>query len=234
MGVKKGEVFIETSIAGNTHPVTKLKRNTGSEIEVLWPSESGKILNHKDIEKITPKNGECNQSPFRASELSAGWYSCNGDLYDLTSPQGLALNSLSANYKNDWGIKISNGKINMPNIRQADGRTAILRPVNGTSRLPGSVEGDAMRRLQGDFYARGIMQADGKRSSVGTVWGKGASLFSNVTRSTDEQAIMLNTVSDYKYEVVDRVMFDTQNTVPSSDEFRMLNMGVTLTMYLGV
>ena len=234
LGVKKGAVFIETSIAGNTHPVTKLKRSTGSEIEVLWPSESGKILIHKDIEKITPKIGEFNQSPFRASELSAGWYSCNGDLYDLTSPQGQALNSLSANYKIDWGIKVSNGKINMPTPRQTDGKTAILRPVNGTARLPGSVEGDAMRRLQGDFYARGVMQADGKRSSVGAAWGKNASLFSNASRSTDEQAIMLNTIADYKYEVVDRVMFDTQNAVPSSDEFRMLNMGVTLTMYLGV
>ncbi|OBU12999.1 hypothetical protein AYY18_14145 [Morganella psychrotolerans] len=234
LGVKKGTVFIETSIAGNTHPVTKLKRNTGSEIEVLWPSESGKILIHKDIEKITPKVGEFNQSPFRASELSSGWYSCNGDLYDLTSPQGQALNSLSANYKIDWGIKVSNGKINMPTPRQTDGKTAILRPVNGTARLPGSVEGDAMRRLQGDFYARGVMQADGKRSSVGAAWGKNASLFSNASRSTDEQAIMLNTIADYKYEVVDRVMFDTQNAVPSSDEFRMLNMGVTLTMYLGV
>lgn len=234
LGVKKGTVFIETSISGNTHPVTKLKRNTGSEIEVLWPSESGKILVHKDIEKITPKVGEFNQSSFRASELSPGWYSCNGDLYELTSPQGQALNSLSANYKTDWGIKVSNGKINMPTTRQTDGKTAILRPVNGTARLPGSVEGDAMRRLHGDFYARGIMQADGKRSSVGTAWGKSASLFSNASRSTDEQAIMLNTIADYKYEVVDRVMFDTQNAVPSSDEFRMLNMGVTLTMYLGV
>ncbi len=85
--------------------------------------------------------GDIELKPFRPAELPAGWYFCNGDFYELASPQGQALNALSAQYKTDWGIAISGQYISIPSLFHSDGRGLFLRASNA----PGGVVNDQFR-----------------------------------------------------------------------------------------
>lgn len=92
--------------------------------------------------------GDIRLLPFRASDLAThcpGWYFCDGHNYALTSPVGLKLDALPANFKSDWGIEVSGNTINLPNLFHSDGRGYFLRPVNGTVRQTGSVQLDAFQ-----------------------------------------------------------------------------------------
>ncbi|HCU0243621.1 TPA: hypothetical protein OUE28_002592, partial [Morganella morganii] len=151
--------------------------------------------------------------PHRATQLPPKWYSTNGDRFSVSSPQGQALKSLPAELKSDWGIAESGGTINVPNIKQPDGRTPFLRPVNGTVRRVGSVESDTLQNITGSF----------------TIWGgyRESGAFAKEERLASSLADGA-LVGDY------RGSFDASRVARTSDETRPLSIGITLAIYLGV
>lgn len=160
------------------------------------------------------KAGSFELMPFRAGELPAGWYSANGDLFELTSPQGVVLNGLSPSYKTDWNITVTGGKINIPNIRQPDGRTPFLRPINGTNRQVGNVDGDKIRNISGRIRSWG---SDANNGGAFT------------TVSTGTEALGGGT---FAASII--VGFSSDQVVPTGPENKPLDIGVTLAIYLGV
>ena len=183
------------------------------------------------IEQITTANihefvpiGEFRLMPFRAGELPFGWYFRNGDNYFLSSPQGQALNRLSDNYKRDHQITIKNinGQyyINVPSAFAPDGRGFFERPANGTTRQIGSWEDDAIREIWGHFDT-GVVDnhvgyAKGAFAGAYAINPKGGAF--QPTRDLDA----------WGYE------FFASRVVPTANENRPLNIGLTPAIYLGV
>lgn len=157
--------------------------------------------------------------PHRATQLPPKWYSTNGDRFSVSSPQGLVLKSLPAELKSDWGITESGGMINVPNIKQSDGRTPFLRPVNGTERQVGSVDGDKMRRMQGEY-------ANSSWRDPGGGWGGASGVF-GVRYATGTSGTAGSNQGT-------TLVFDSEKVVPTGAEFKPLDIGVTLAIYLGV
>ncbi|MEX6095055.1 hypothetical protein [Morganella morganii] len=168
--------------------------------------------------------------PHRAIRLPPKWYSVNGDRFSVTSPQGKVLKGLSAEFKSDWGITESSGMINVPNIKQSDGRTAMLKPINGTSRQVGSVEQDMQRRLTGTFFSRPIYNAKG---ALGAVY-KADGTFRTSQAAGDASTSPLMTNAATPEDISDTITFDSGRQVPTGSENTVLNVGVTLAIYLGV
>ena len=162
--------------------------------------------------------GEQKLMPFRASELPPGWYFRNGDNYLLDSQQGRALDSLSANYKEDYNItiKVINGKqyINVPSAFTNDGRGCFERAVNGNSRQVGSVEYDAIRNITGQFLSFTALDLNLFYSRE--TWGTGAQIATG-----DCHGMSMNG-------------FDASRVVPTANENRPINIGLTPAIYLGV
>ena len=168
--------------------------------------------------------GDQRLMPFRRDELPFGWYFRNGDNYLLSSPQGQVLNGLSINYKNDHRITIKtiNGQqyINVPTAFSADGRGFFERAVDGATRQVGSVEDDAIREIWGHFdtgvvtnhykYAQGVF------SGVDAVNPENGGAFASMQAKT------------YGYN------FNASRVVPTANENRPLNIGMTPVIYLGV
>ena len=168
--------------------------------------------------------GDQRLMPFRANELPFGWYFRNGDNYLLSSPQGQALNSLSANYKNDYSITIKdiNGQqyINVPNAFHSDGRGYFERAVNGTTRQVGSIENDAIRNIQGQITTYNYNTTDSSQTGA---FRRVALARSVITTGNQDR----NTVHDSVY-------FDAAFVVPTASENRPLNIGMNPVIYLGV
>ena len=162
--------------------------------------------------------GDFRLMPFRANELPFGWYFRNGDNYLLSSPQGQALNRLSNNYKRDHQIKIKdiNGQqyINVPSAFTPDGRGFFERAVNGTTRKVGSTEGDAIRNITGLFLS--FSSLDLKLFYQHSMWGTGAQIATGDCHSMSVNG------------------FDASRVVPTANENRPINIGLTPAIYLGV
>lgn len=171
--------------------------------------------------------------PHRATQLPAKWYSVNGDRFDITSPQGLALKSLPAQLKSDWGISESGGKISLPNIKQSDGRTPFLRPINGTNRVPGAVVRDEMRNLTGGVYFRQRLFASGGGSPE-IFWPLGGANDAITTREYSVTAGAIGLPPGAELQKTNTVELNAANQVPTGPEFKPLDIGVTLAIYLGV
>ena len=183
------------------------------------------------IEQITTANihefvplGDFRLMPFRANELPFGWYFRNGDNYFLSSPQGQALNRLSDNYKRDHQITIKNinGQyyINVPSAFAPDGRGFFERAVNGTTRQIGSWEDDAIREIWGHFDT-GVVD-----NHVGYAKGAFAGAYAiNPKGGAFQPARDLDA---WGYE------FFASRVVPTANENRPLNIGLTPAIYLGV
>ncbi|MCX8581165.1 prophage tail fiber N-terminal domain-containing protein [Gilliamella sp. B3482] len=173
--------------------------------------------------------GDQRLMPFRRDELPFGWYFRNGDNFLLDSPQGQVLNSLSANYKNDHRITIKtiNGKryINVPTAFYSDGRGFFERAVNGTTRQVGSTEDDAIRNIKG-----AIPNGPG-RAVIG---------HENITKGEHDGAMSVYHCDDDWLQVGPRRMrwaffdFDASRVVPTANENRPINIGLTPAIYLGV
>ena len=161
--------------------------------------------------------------PFRANELPFGWYFRNGDNYLLNSPQGQVLNQLSDNYKRDHQITIKNinGQqyINVPSAFAHDGRGYFERAIDGTTRQVGTIEGDAIRNIYGAFYP--ISETFGAEGDAIGVFQK-AECFSNHTPASTDRG------------QADGVVFDASRIVPTANENRPINIGLTPAIYLGV
>lgn len=182
------------------------------------------------LKSIETPVGVFEHFPHRAAQLPPKWYSVNGDRFSVTSPQGKVLKGLSAEFKSDWGITESSGMINVPNIKQSDGRTAMLKPINGTSRQVGSVEQDMQRRLTGTFFSRPIYNAKG---ALGAVY-KADGTFRTSQAAGDASTSPLMTNAATPENISDTITFDSGRQVPTGSENTVLNVGVTLAIYLGV
>lgn len=167
--------------------------------------------------------GEIRMLPFRASELPTGWYYPSGDYFELTSTVGKALNALPENYKADWGIVISGTTIRLFDPEKffaADGGSntvgRFFRPVDGSARLPGSTEDDAIRNITGSAV---VMSAAQTHSFTGafTNVGTGLTYTTGSGTNTANYGITLN----------------ASRTVPTASENRPFNVGLTPAVYLG-
>jgi hypothetical protein len=99
--------------------------------------------------KLRP--GDFRWSPFSAEEETAGWYSANGDKYDLASPQGVVLEGLPAGYKSRFGVTVSGSMINVPNCYAANGTGYFVR----AGEAPGTKQADATRNFKAKSSLRG-------------------------------------------------------------------------------
>lgn len=183
------------------------------------------------IEQITTANmnkyfsiGDFRLMPFRANELPFGWYVRNGDNYLLNSPQGQALNKLSDNYKRDHQITIKNingqQHINTPTAFTSDGRGFFERAVNGEIRQVGNIEGDAIREIWGHFDS-GVID-NHHEYALGAFSGSHAI---NQKNGAFEPKKEWDT---WGYD------FNASRVVPTANENRPINMGLTPVIYLGV
>ena len=157
--------------------------------------------------------GKIELLPFRFNSLPKGWYFCNGERFNLSTPQGAALNGLSTDFKTDWGITISNDTISLPNLFFSDGRGYFLRSVDGSTRQVGSVQTDAIRNITGTFG--GCLT----RGGTGVFFNPG-------TADTDNY-------NGGPYQS-NRTALDVSREVPTANENVVLNCGMTPAIFLGV
>ena len=163
--------------------------------------------------------GDQRLMPFRRNELPFGWYFRNGDNFLLSSPQGQALNRLSTNYKNDHRITIKtvNGQqyINVPTAFASDGRGCFERPVDGAARQVGHIEGDTIRNINARFgnFLTSARDASGAFRVESTA-----------NPAYDGNAHGWHTT----------ISFDASRVVPTANENRPINIGMTPVIYLGV
>jgi hypothetical protein len=160
----------------------------------------------------------------RPENLPWGFYVPNGDKFDSDSPQGLALLALDEDIRTDWGIAESGGEVNLPDFFDADGYPYFPRPVDGTSRLPGSVQGDAIRNIAGnDSTAR-----DRRKSGTGNIWSITGPYAINVIEY-ENRSVQTGTASTHDYV---NIKFDASLAVPTANENRPKNIGLTYAMFL--
>ena len=169
--------------------------------------------------------GMMDEFPFRPSELPFGWYFPSGDYFPLTSNVGKQLNSLSANFKSDWGITLD-GK---GNIRLCDparffatdgaGNTVGRFPrfVDGVNQLPGSVQNDAIRNITGSATIG---------SAMATTDASGA-----LTGATYHVGFTSGGLAVPAYI---GVRLDASFVVPTAPENRPFTVGKTPAIFLGV
>jgi hypothetical protein len=181
--------------------------------------------------------GEIALYPFRVDELPDCVYFCGGDLYALDSPQGIVLNGLSANYKKDWGIKAEDGYINVPYLLDANGNGYFFRPVDGTTRLPGSKQTDAIRNIK--------TTAEDKTNNVGYGSPYTHANYRSVTTEpldppfynivTHHNGYSLNILTGGNARTL-FMGFDASlcNNVPTAPENRPVNVGMIAGISLGV
>jgi hypothetical protein len=158
-----------------------------------------------------------------AGELKPFWYVCTGDKWGVTTPQGLALLSLSLPYRTNWGITESAGLINVPKLFDEQGRGYLPRAVDGVNRQPGSVQGDAIRNIQTQHHnSYRIDKVRTNYNSDGPIYAAGtqASNYAFCGCSNDFDIMWLG--------------FDASLVVPTADENRPINVGLTPAIYLGV
>ncbi|WP_392565137.1 phage tail protein [Utexia brackfieldae] len=161
--------------------------------------------------------GEIRFLPFRSAELPAGWYFANGDKYSTTSPVGLALKSLSDNFKLDWGITESSEQINLPTFFYSDGRGFMIRAVNGIDRQVGTIQNDMIRNIIGKFYSDAGLSVVTNDNGV----------FSSIANSS----VRINSAVNLGNRTI---VFDASTVVPTGNENVSLNIGMTAAIYLGV
>ncbi|CAQ83741.1 MULTISPECIES: hypothetical protein [Photorhabdus] len=171
----------------------------------------------KALEKVSAKRpGDIYLSAHPASDLAKGEYIANGAAYAIDSTVGRALNNLSDAYKAAWGIKLHDGKINLPNLF-VDGRGVFVR----AGLQPGVIQGDAIRNIIGDV---GLWS-----------WGlfaRTSGAFHGVNVNSEGSVVKKNTpdtASIFAYAT-----FDASKVVPTADENRPLNVSMIPVIYLGV
>ncbi|HHN8277519.1 TPA: hypothetical protein ACRRWE_001642 [Morganella morganii] len=152
--------------------------------------------------------------------IAPPWYSVNGDRYGVETPVGKVLKSQSAEWKRAWNVVEAAETITLPTLLQPDGRMPFLRPVNGTSRKPGTVMGDTIRNFTGELgYEANYGLTTGERDVSGVFRAYGASKGSFAGGGGGRS---LN------------IMFDPSTVVPTGIENKPLDVGAVLKVYLGV
>ena len=176
--------------------------------------------------------GDIRPLPYGIDELAVhapGWYGGNGDLYQLSSPQGQALFSLSESFKARWRIAVSGEYINLPDFNDEDGRGYFIRGADGVERLVGSIQGDAMRRIKGQSGLRCFVY-----HSNYTIRYYPTEPPFNIKEIIHPNTSNYGTGADTNDEI--RLEFDSQLSLPdnTADEFRPANIAMTIGIYLGV
>lgn len=162
--------------------------------------------------------GEFRNFPFRPNKLPYGWYPRDGKLYDLTSEIGKVLNSLDSDFKSDWGIKVTDGNINVPNAFDEKGNGYFERPVDGNFRKIGSTQGDAIRNITGAFNATDRWSAG---RELGAFYKDGVNNTASVNQGQNDDWLR-------------GLAFDASRVVPTADEIRPKNVGMVPAIFLGV
>lgn len=154
--------------------------------------------------------GEIRLMPFRHNELPFGWHFCNGERFVFTSAQGEVLSSLPDTFRADWGLEEDQCSISLPNLFHEDGRGCFLRPVDGVKRQVGVMEEDAIRNITGNLGFMDIEATGAFKSgeALGSLAGGGTPRL--------------------------ELFMDASLMVPTADENRPLNLGMTPAIYLGV
>jgi hypothetical protein len=169
--------------------------------------------------------------PFRPSKLAQfGWYFANGETTLLSSDQGKVLNGFDEDYKSDWGIVISGNLISYPNWFTATGKGYFPRAVDGSSRLPGSIQDDAMREIQSPPGINSNVNHSilGGWSLTTTLpveapfYSENVALYATISNGSNLRAYLLK----FKASLADGVLV--------ADENRPKNVGMTPAIYLGV
>jgi len=172
--------------------------------------------------------GKIDLLPYRNTELPLGWYFCNNDRYANTTPQGLALISLSSTFKSDWGISGNSSSINVPNMFYGS-RGYFLRSANSSSRRLGTagIEHDAIRNITGEYAPQDIPHSIGLVSSTPSL----PSVLKGAFGAGPFKGTGFGTVHSRSSR---SLKFDASLTVPTSSDNRPLNVGMTPAIFLGV
>jgi hypothetical protein len=202
---------------------TIIARDENGRAQISAPVQAGEIANKGYVDSRGSLLGEIRLLSFRPEDLATsapGWYFCNGDNYLLSGAVGAALNALPANFKSDWEIVASSDNINVPDMFYADGRGVFLRAADGTVRLPGSFENDA---LQSHWHW--AIWTPGVELAVGS--GSG-SPYRSVSSGRP------STINTNNWGTDDPVADRTGINPRTAGETRVLNMGMTPAIFLGV
>lgn len=184
----------------------KSKAATKEELEQM----RGMVLSASQI------RGKIELLPFPADALPKGWYHANGDQYEDTTPQGKALSALPDALKQAFRIVLTGTKINLPNFYHTDGRGYFLR----ASKTLGTVQDDAIRNIVGNLYF--VVSGTGQQQPTGA-FGYQLTNGLSVSGQGFKNGFKSNTY-----------VFNAANVVPTADENRPLNIGLTPAIYLGV
>ena len=163
-------------------------------------------------------NGEIRLLPFSVGELPENWYFLNGDQYALTSPVGMALNSLPATFKTRWGITTTSTNISLPKLFDSSGDGYFLRAVDGSTRVPGSVQTDAIRNITSDSK----IFVEKSNASTPT----GALKFTSASAGKAFSETVYGSIS------LGYIDFNASLQVPTAAENRPKNIGLLPCMYL--
>ena len=163
-------------------------------------------------------NGEIRLLPFSVGELPENWYFLNGDQYALTSPVGMALNSLPATFKTRWGITTTSTTISLPKLFDSSGDGYFLRAVDGSTREPGSTQTDAIRNITSNSVIIGTkFNADTPTGALSYTSLTAATSFANTS---------------YGSCSIGSFGFNASKSVATSTENRPKNIGLLPCMYL--
>jgi hypothetical protein len=170
----------------------------------------------EEITKTLPHgyNGEIRLFPFDPGELPGNWYFCNGDRFGVESPPGVALLSLSPAFKARWGIAVIDGTINVPKLFDGNGYGYFLRAVDGTTRLVGSAQADAIRNIVAYAYSGNQVNKDK------------VSQLSGAFTLTKTASNMGFSTSSYANGDFYGLGFDASLVVPTAEENRPINIGM--------
>lgn len=187
--------------------------------------------------------------PFRFGNLPYGWYFCNGVRYGNDTPQGQALAVLPTEYKTDWGITTTGAGTNVPTFFVGS-KGYFIRSVNGTTRLPGNVEQDAMRQITATGSASGGGSVTATGTFAGGTWdgnALGGTGFPSATGVFTDGEARYAGGGDGSHTWYSRpVTMNISAAIPNpsitvrinqtgtvADENRSLNIGMTPSIYLG-
>ena len=197
---------LATKLDASVFEEFKSKAATKEELEQMH----GMVLSASQI------RGKIELLPFPADALPKGWYHANGDQYEDTAPQGKALSALPDALKQAFRIVLTGTKINLPNFYHTDGRGYFLR----ASKTLGTVQDDAIRNIVGNLYF--VVSGAGQQSATGAF---GYQLTNGLGLSGESFR------GGHKSNTY---VFNAANVVPTANENRPLNIGLTPAIYLGV
>lgn len=221
---EQSRIRAEAAAANAEGAVNNVTGKLGTKLDTSVFNEfKGKAATKEELEQMrgtvlsaSQIRGKIELLPFPADALPQGWYHANGDQYEDTTPQGRALSALPTALKQAFRIVLTGTRINLPNFYHADGRGYFLR----ASKTLGTVQDDAIRNIVGNLYF--VVSGTGHQQPTGafgyqTTNGLGAN------GQGFRSGFPSNTYA-----------FNAANVVPTADENRPLNIGLTPAIYLGV